>query len=220
MAVAKHCLGWCLALLISGCVSTAPRGLSLQEIQSLRLESVEGAVANDAAIEWPALEDEYLEPRIAAAGPQPPGERNREAIARLGLDLNAVASEIRKAAAVRFNTAVRSTMEGQLRTVLAGTRPVRAKVTLHGVSLPSLGQRFMRSLFFGTATDKSMLLASVALIDTRTGATLVNYPATSVSVPGGRSVIDLGGEGMLSSDPLIRLLTVYRGGFVAWLSQS
>lgn len=210
------------SLLLSGCVSIPPHALTVQDVRSLRVVSVEGVVAPDAKVIWPAVLQPLVEARMGPehkpkldtipsaagdAGPLPPPPA----------PLPVVPTAEKVAAVERELTAkLRQEVEPLLRQELAGTRPVRAVFRLHDLKIHSGVGRVLMVVLAGQSGDENTLVLSAQFIDAKTGAVVLELPRQGISGRGGYGVVNLG-EGVLSSDPLVRMLTEFKTRLYNWL---
>jgi hypothetical protein len=107
-------------------------------------------------------------------------------------------------------------LEPSLRSALAGTRPVAARMTVSNVYVPTAMELLGPGLLLGADAMRSRMRARLDLLDARSGAVVLSFPETFVSTQGGYKP-NLGTSGSLSHDPIERLMTDYHAKLSAWL---
>jgi hypothetical protein len=116
------------------------------------------------------------------------------------------------AAALRLREQARTSLEPALKTTLAGSKPVIARMTVHGILVPSTSEVLL-------VGSNSELGVSVDFLDARTGATIMSYPRTAISTQGGYK-LNMGTSGIISHDPVERMFADLNSRLTSWLLKS
>jgi hypothetical protein len=186
-----------LALALAGCV-TATNTMRPDDLANLRLESVAVGYAPNARLAWGDGERAY-----AATKGLPAHESDKVA------NTPELAAYMRNAIGGKIKTA----MERDLGPKLKGSRPVRVRVEVKSVNIPSAVQRI---LIGGGNT----MVADVTLHDARTGAVLLNYSEQSAASMAGQGVLGVVVDAALLPDPVDRVADSYARQYSAWLLQT
>ena len=211
------------ALLLAGlpaCVTTTPpHSLSADDVRALNVQRVDVAFAPEARIVWPTLASEMAEarrpggpvrmPDVAAGGdtaPPPPAQ----------VQINP--AEYRAQAIARVSDKARSVLQPSLKSKLAGSRPVVARMTVHELFVPTIAGQIVIGALAGQGMKgtNSEMAVSVDFVDARTGAPVLSYPKVALITQGGHK-INMGTSGIFSHDPLERMLTELDGQLSSWL---
>ena len=161
----------CLA--IAGCVTTTPpHNLSPESVRALRFERLDLVVNPGANINWPAAVEEWTKSSTAT----PAAPRASRETATEGLQAH-VAAQLRARA--------RNALEPQLKTALAGGRPVIARMTVNHIHVPTFMEGVAPALIWGPQAVQSGLRANIDILDARTSAVVLSFPDTLVTTQGG-----------------------------------
>ncbi len=186
-----------VALSLAGCV-TATNTMRPDELANLRLESVAVGFAPNARIAWGDGERAY-----AATKGLPAHESDKVA------NTPELAAYMRNTISGKLKTAMERDLGGKLK----GSRSVRVRVEIKGVSIPSAVQRIL------VGGDNSMV-ADVTLHDARTGAAILNYPAQAAAAMAGQGVLGVVVDAAMLPDPVDRVADSYARQYSAWLLQT
>ena len=178
-----------LAVLLAGCV-TASNTLSPDQISSFRLQAVEVTVAPNAFVSWMDeldLPPEGTEGRPASSQAEA-GVRTRQAIV----------------------AKLRDSMLKEVGGELNGARPVKLLVRVHEfVVTPGA----VRILIGGDHRIK----ADVDIVDAKTGALLLAFPAHGAFIQGGGGLMGVALDNMFLDDPANRIVRHYVLQYRNWL---
>ena len=202
-----------LTAALAGCVTSAPP-LSVDEIKTWKVVSVEGIVAPVASSGWMSVAHDFRKLKGLEIIVKPSEERGLpQQIIEPALPLE----EYRAYIASQFSQRVKSSFTGPLQGGLHGTRPVRIVVSMHDALILDGNARFGATLLSGQSGDENTLTASIDVVDARTGKTLLTFPQSVTKGTGGALGLALGGGPIIESDPMIRMLNSLRERFTAWL---
>ena len=196
-----------LAVLSAGltaCVTTASHTLSVDEVRALRLERLDLVLDSAARVHWSAAEEEYAKSK----GGRPQGDS--------AAPREAPTEGFRAYIAGRLRDKAKAVIEPSLRSALVGTRPVAARINVHGVNVTGFFEGMVPGILLGPQAVTSDMGVSVDIVDARTGAPVLSYPRTALSTQGGQK-LDWGFSGAYSSDPIERLLADLNGRLTPWL---
>jgi hypothetical protein len=186
-----------LTFAVAGCV-TASNTLSLEQVTSLRVTSVNVGFARDARIMWGDGERAY-----AATKGLPAHESDKVA--------NTPEAQAYMRSAISGK--VKAAMERHLGTLSArlnGTKAVRAEVAIVEVSVASAAQRI---LVGGAHT----MTADVTLVDAKTGAVVVAYAGQKITSAAGQGIGGALLDQALLPEPVDRLAEAYAFQYADWL---
>jgi hypothetical protein len=192
-----------LAAGLAGCV-TAAHTLDVEEVRSLRLERVDLVLDPAAKIDWISLQSEYAE-SLKRRG-------DGEATAQTVIET----AGFRAYAMTRIQSKVRQVLEPALRSTLAGSRPVIAKVTVHGVRIPGFVEGAIKNLTLGPGATQSEMGLTIDFLEGKTGRPILTYPRGYVATSGTQWV-DLGITGAFAADPIERMMNSLANRVPAWL---
>jgi hypothetical protein len=212
-----------LPLGLAACVTTTPpHNLSLADVRALNVQRVDIAIDPAARIIWPSLANEMVEAR------QPSGSTRMPDVAA-GAEFAAAPppaveikpAEYRAQALSRLTEKGRAVLQPSLKSKLAGTRPVVARMTVHHLYVPSIAGQIVIGALAGVGSPgtNSEMTLTVDFVDARTGAPVLSYPRTSLVTSGGHK-INMGTTGLFSHDPIERMLTDLDGQLSPWLLKS
>jgi hypothetical protein len=183
-----------LALVFSGCV-TASNTLPLEQVANLRVASVNVGFARDARIAWADGESAY-----AATKGLPAHESGKVAGTP---DAQAYIRNI-------VGSKVKAAMERHLSEQLKGSQAVRAEVTVVEINVAPAIQRVL-------VGGGHSITADVKLVDAKTGALIVDYPAQKVMAAAGGGVGGVLLDQALLAGPIDRLADQYASQYGYWL---
>jgi hypothetical protein len=209
-----------LLLGLAACVSTPAHNMSGDAVRALNVQRLDVAVPADAHINWPSLEYEMAyghTQNAAVAPPDPAGSGNPAEPPPPQRKVEP--AQLKAQAASRLTEKGRTLLQPSLKSKLAGSRPVVARMTVHSLTLPSLGRVILTDAIIGTGASHSMMEVSVDFVDARTGAPVLTYPKTLLSTQGGYK-INMGTTGIFSHDPVERMLASFDGQLSSWLLKS
>ena len=190
---------------LAGCVTTAAHNVDVDDIKSLRVERVDVILDPAAQIGWKDAQKEYAE------------SRNRQGDSQ-ATDANVLGTPgYRAFILLRIQSRTKALLEPTLRQTLAGSRPAVARMTVHGVYVPSLLQAVGTSLVFGVGQIQSGMTISIDFVDARTNRVIVAYPKTPVITQGRQGYASLGLTGHFAADPIDRLLAHLQDRLPQWL---
>lgn len=198
-------------LLLAGC-ATVSNTLSLTEVKSLRIESIEVNYLTEDAIWWGAAEREYAEKAKAQpAAASGPARKSSKVEVEDSVDAHArlVNSPEGKAYVKnKLSALITERIKRALGTELNGNRPVKLTVNVVSFVIPSAAQRVVLG---GTP----ILGAVTILKDARTGAELGKMNRNAAAYAGNGVVGVLVDQGF--SDLEDRLLDAYAAQVRDWL---
>jgi hypothetical protein len=186
------------ALALAGCV-TAENSLSQNDIAGMKLTGVTVSYAPDAVVQWEdgirayATAKAITDDQIATATNTPEGK-----------------AYVRNMLAPKIKSGIEQKMASQLN----GSRPVRLEVVVKSFAIASAVQRILIGGGRG-------MIADANLVDARTGALIIAYPALTVvlPVPGGlagvaiQAAIDSASE----RSPADKIADQYGENYRTWL---
>ncbi len=184
-----------LGIVLAGCVTVATNTLSLDDVATFRLAGVDVDFAPDTQIWWGDGERAF-----AASKGQPATESDNLA------KTSEAQAYLRNTIAAKIKTA----MERNLSSGMAGPRPVRVRVTVKAVVLASTIQRV---LVGGNHT----MTADVTVVDAKTGAALLPYAAQSTVTGAGQGIGGVLIDAALLGDPMDRVVGNYSSVYGNWL---
>ena len=184
-----------LAVVVAACATLPPHELNVNDIRGLRLERVEVVVDPSARLNWVAMKDQFEKSQKAAAS----------------------VAAFRSYITPHLNQKARATIEPALKSVLAGSRPVAARITITVLHIPGFVEGFATALVFGPGSHQSRLSARVDIVDARTGAAVVSLPTVDAATQGGHALLDLQQSGPMSADPVERLFAKLSDRLTSWL---
>src|SRR4051812_28277563 len=183
-----------LALPLGGCV-TVSNTLPMEEVANFRVAEVKVGFAQGARVNWGDGERAYAATKGAPATESDAYARTPDGQAYIR---NTIASKVKAA------------MERHLSTGLNGSRSVRVEVAIKEITIASAIQRV---LIGGNHT----MSADVTLVDPKTGAVLIAFPAqTSMAMAGqgiGGAILDQA----FFPDPIDRVVDSYASQYRNWL---
>ena len=182
-----------LGLVLSGCV-TVNNTLSPDQVAALRLQSVDVTIAPNARISWPDPGNDYMRSR---------GIETPEAWAAAEGQIDAHTRQV-------IMAKLRDSMLRELGGDLRGTRPVRIVVRVHEFEVTPGA---VRLLFGGDHEIK----ADVDVVDARTGAPILVFPALHTFIQGGRGVLGVAFDNLLLDDPAERVIRLSAVQYRNWL---
>jgi hypothetical protein len=188
-----------LTVAAAGCVTTNPHNLSVDDVRALRLDRVDLVMDPGATIAWLDMKNE-IESRGEAAKSS---SRSRDE-----------AQAARDFVAARLRERARATVEPPLKATLAGTKPVTARIVVHGVSVPSTAEMLVGVL--APTPPASRMSVTVDFLDARTGVVVVSYPRTVLNTSGGQK-LNMGTTGVFSHDPIERMMADLSNRLNSWL---
>jgi hypothetical protein len=149
---------------LGGCAMPTA-GLSLSDVQSLKIETVEVAVKPDGSIWWGKAEREFAEKAQAPVKPQAKAKPKSEETADSTAAYAALVESPEGKAYVRQKAAdmLKGRLEQQVRPAYQGTRRVKLVVTIQGMVIPSAVQRV-------TLGGAPILSGTISIVDLKTGA--------------------------------------------------
>jgi hypothetical protein len=209
-----------LLLGLAACVSTPAHNMNVADVRAFNVQRLDVAVPADARINWPSLEYEMAyghTQNAAVAPPDPAGSGNPAEPPPPQRKVEP--AQLKAQAASRLTEKGRTLLQPSLKSKLAGSRPVVAKMTVHSLNLPSMGRILVTDAVFGAGTTNSMMEVSVDFVDARTGAPVLTYPKTLLSTQGGYK-INMGTTGIFSHDPVERMFAGFDGQLSSWLLKS
>jgi hypothetical protein len=183
-----------LALGLPGCV-TASNTLPMEKVASFRVAAVNVGFAPGARIAWDG-------PAHAAAGS---AAASSQAAAKPA-DTPEGQAAIRNALGGKTKAA----MERHLALALKGTTPVRVDVTLNEVNIASPLQRIV----IGGAHS---MKGDVTLVDARTGAVIITYPAQTATTAAGQGIGGVLLDQALLGEPIDRVVDNFASQYAYWL---
>jgi hypothetical protein len=181
-------------LLLAACVS-ATNTLKPGEVAKLKLTSVRVTFAGDAVITW---ED---------------GVRGYAVANAISDDQIAMASNDPKAKAFVQNklaARIKEGVERELRTVLAGTRPVRLDVVVRNFTVAPAVQRIIIG-------GSHMMIADANVVDATTGATLLTFPNVPGAPVTGQGWAGAAVEAAIGGDAADRVIASYGQNYAGYL---
>jgi hypothetical protein len=202
---------------LAACVTTPAHNMSADAVRALNVQRVDVALDPAARINWPSLEYELAHGRSANAAvamPDPAGSGNPADIPPPKVEVDP--AQMKAQALSRLTEKGRALLQPSLKSKLAGSRPVVARMTVHSVNLPSLGRILVTDAIIGAGASSSMMEVSVDFLDARTGAPVLSYPKTLLSTQGGYK-LNMGTTGIFSHDPVERMLAGFDDQLSSWL---
>ncbi len=202
-----------LTAALAGCVTSAPP-LSVDEIKTWKVVSVEGVVAPVARSGWMSVKHDFMKLKGLEIIVKPSEERG---LPQQIIEPTLPLEEYRAYIASQFSQRVKTSFTGPLQGQLHGARPVRIVVSMHHALILHANARFGAILWAGQSGDENTLTTSIEVVDVRTGKTLLTYPQTITRGTGGGPSFALSGGPIIENDPMIRMLNSLRERFTAWL---
>lgn len=204
----------CVVLLV-GCVTAPPPSLSVDEINSLKVVAVEGAVAPVARSGWMSVTEDFKKSKGLVTVVKESGERD---VAPQIIEPVLPVEELRAYVQREFDARVQKVFTPPLKTELKGTRPVKVVVRMHDALILSPGLRFGVMLLAGQSGDENRLDASIDVVDAATGKTLLSLPRQTIVGRGGGAGFNFTGNGpTIEPDPMVRMLVDLEQRFERWL---
>lgn len=188
---------------LPGCV-TAAHTLDVEEVRSLRLERVDLVLDPAAKIDWVSLQSEYAE------------SLKRRADAEATTQNVIEPAGFRAYAMTRIQSKLQQVLEPALRSTLAGSRPVIARITVHGVRIPGFVEGAIKNLALGPGATQSEMGLTIDFLEAKTGRPILTYPRGYVATSGTQWV-DLGTTGAFAADPIERMMNSLANRVPAWL---
>lgn len=190
-----------LGLSLAACNTGAPNRLSALETADLRFTSLEIRTPDTARISWSEVEDQFRRSRgLGALVP-----------------LGAAASEARAFVQDRVALRMKAVLDRVIAKRAAGSRPVRAVVTIVEVYVPS-------PLFRVVVGGHPGLSAEIDILDARTNAVLTTYKGNSAGQVAGQGPGGVLLDAVLTeaglSDVFDRSAEGFAKGFERWLAAS
>jgi hypothetical protein len=146
------------ALLLAGCATIPPRQTSLAEIQTYKIVDVE--VRGAELIEgWPVEHDAY----IAGANLAPEQADRIRNVTYAG----------HPALVTRFAQSIKAEHLSRMQSMLPGTKPARAVVTIKRFHVPGLASRIL-------VNQNSVYIADITLLNAQSGSVIVSYQPTPI----------------------------------------
>ncbi|POR53106.1 hypothetical protein [Bosea psychrotolerans] len=202
-----------LTVALAGCVTSVPP-LSVDEIKTWKVVSVEGIVAPVARSGWMSVAHDFRKLKGLEIIVKPSEERGLpQQIIEPALPLE----EYRAYVASQFSQRVKTSFTGPLQGQFHGTRPVRIVVSMHDALILDGNARFGAILLSGQSGDENTLTASIDVIDARTGKTLLTFPQSITRGTGGSLGLALSGGPIIENDPMVRMLNQLHERFTTWL---
>lgn len=224
----KRFVVWVMtACVLAGCVTTPPHSLTVQDIGSWKLVDVEGTFADNARVNWPKVEDAFIDANLPR-GPETTSEDDNGRLVTRPGERPAVTDEVRRAARLhaqaQFTDRTRRHME-PLGAAMAGQRPVKIRTTLHRLDVPTLGRQIVAgaimAVAFGagaaTAQNRSTMEVSTVVVDAKTEAVLVSYPQRTLTRQGGEASGVANSTDPYVGDAVASMLGEYKNEFGRWL---
>jgi hypothetical protein len=182
------------ALALAGCV-TAKNTLSTDDVATMRFAGVDVSFAPTATIWWGDGERAYAASKGRPATDSDELAKTPEAQAYLR---NTIASKVKGA------------MERNLAGALTGSRPVRVRITVKGVNIPSAIQRVL-------VGGHHAMTADVTLVDARTGAVLLPYEAQTAQAMAGQGIAGAIIDSAVAGNPIDRVTVSFANQYRDWL---
>lgn len=209
----RGALGFMVAALIAGCVTTPPP-VSVDEARTWKVVSVEGALAQVASSSWMSVKEDFmkangLEVKVIESG-------DRDTPPRI-VEPELPREKFRAFVAAQFSNRVKQSFSAKMQSEFTGTRPVKIVVTMHDALILDPGRRFTAMLFAGQSGNENTLTAHIDVIDARSGHILVSYPRTVVTGMGGGPSFDFSGGPIIENDPMLRMVNLLRERFLRWI---
>lgn len=204
-----------LGAALAGCVTAAPPGLSAEEIDSLKVVAVEGALAPTARSGWMSVREDFKKSKGLATIVKESGERG---VAPEIIEPVLPIEELRAFTQQEFSKRVQNVFTAPLKAELKGKRPVKVVVRMHDALIFSPGARFAMVLLAGQSGDENRLDASIDVIEIATGKTILSLPRQTVIGRGGGAGFNFSGNGpVIEPDPMVRMLLDLEQRFERWL---
>jgi hypothetical protein len=185
-----------------GCVTTVENSLRTQDVASFRLTGVAVRYKPDADVGW----DDAVRAYAVSKG-VPDHEL-------------ASASNTPEAKAFMQNFLagrIKSRLERNLSSKLAGTRPVRLEIVVRSFRIASAVQR----IIIGGA---HVMVADAILVDARTNTPLVTYPDLAVTAAAGQGVLGTAVNAAIDAaenlQPADRVMNNYSDTYSRWLMRA
>ena len=184
-----------LALALAGCMTTASNTLPQDRVASFRVTAVNVGFSRDARIVWGDGERAYAATKGLPAHQSDTVANTPEAQSYMR---NVIGSKMKAA------------MGRRLSERLKGSNPVRVDVTISELSLSSAVQRIL-------VGGHHTLTADVSLVDAKTGAVLIEYPAQKSTSMAGQGIGGALLDQALLAEPLDRVADGYASEYAYWL---
>lgn len=183
-----------LAAVLAGC-NTVQNPLAQQQIESLRLATVNVAISDTTTLWWGDGDRAFARSKGRSESDAEELSKTPEARAFIA---NAVTAKISAA------------LEQQLKPVLAGQRPVKVVVHLRRLYMASVIQRLV-------VGGHHELIADVMLVDAKTGSTILAYPDFRTIALAGQGIGGTLVDAAVLADPIDRLTQNFATTYRDWL---
>ena len=183
-----------LAAVLAGC-NTVQNPLAQQQIESLRLATVNVATDDSTTLWWGDGDRAFARSKGLP-------ESDSEALSKTPEGRAFIA----KAATAKISAA----LEQKLKPVLAGQRPTKVVVHLRRLYMASIVQRIV-------VGGHHELIADVTLVDAKTGATILAYPEFRTIALAGQGIGGTLVDAAVLADPIDRLTQNFATSFRDWL---
>lgn len=183
-----------LAAVLAGC-NTVQNPLAQQQIESLRLATVNVGISDTTTLWWGDGDRAFARSKGLSENDSEELSKTPEARAFIA-----------KAATAKIGAALEQT----LKPVLAGQRPVKVVVHLRKLYVASIIQRIV-------VGGQHEMVADVALVDAKTGATILAYPEFRAAALAGQGIGGTLIDAAVLADPIDRLTQNFATSYRDWL---
>ena len=181
-------------LALAGCV-TASNTLTPDQVATFRLAKTDVLVPEGARVSWGDGEVAYANTK--GVSPQDSGSVSQTPEGR---------AYVRAQVAAKLKGALERELSGQL----AGSRPVRLEVRVQDVEIASVLQRII-------VGGQHSLRADATLVDAKTGAVLLQFPAQTATSAAGQGVLGSMIDAAAVDAPIDRVVANYSAQYKRWL---
>jgi hypothetical protein len=162
----------CISVILAGCATVPPHGLSSTDVSSLKINEIKAVLGQANAVSWPDYAFELSFSSSAAAPSLDPAVTPPPAVPPEDINRRVQETVLRN---------MESAVRGQLPVLPDAKRPARIVVTVTAVQIPSAVQRIL----FGGAPE---LQASAVVTDAKTNAVLATYPVSRATAYAGQGI--------------------------------
>lgn len=205
------CAALLVAMLLAGCATIPSNPLAVDRVGMMHLEAVDVEVAPDGSIWWGEAERRFAEAHretvVAELRKTRAGAAEVEQDAAAAVANSPQAKEhVRNEAASRLQAVMLKEVSQPMR----GAEPVRLKVTIHTLRMPSAAQRLV-------VGGQPILVATVKLVEGPSGREIASYPNLTTVAYAGNGWAGVLVDQFVVDDFYDNLATQFAGQYRQWL---